>query len=256
MHCFLELCSTFRFFGLRCWSGRPLLNASRKQFESSSQVVQKSFGNASYFCRTQLLPICKQKRFGGLLCYWPSPHILDILCACTQMFACHKQQYMAGCSREDSSGLPWSRSARETGTVGRWANDIFKDISAHMHVWMCVHTQLYVSPYGDGKPLPCCGFNFSINTVYKHCLRQQFPFMFIYIFLWTICLQIRTIFMRVPYLKSYDINHCVDKQKHNKPCFSRVSFEIVFVGCLLCLFVLFLVDTVCVCKLYLCLEPL
>ena len=35
------------------------------------------------------------------------------------MFACYKQQYMAGCSREDSSGLPWSRSSRETGTV-RW----------------------------------------------------------------------------------------------------------------------------------------
>ena len=162
------------------------MNAVRKQIESSSQVVQKSFGNGSYFCRTQLVLICKQKRFGGLFCYWQSLHILHILGACTQMFACYKQQYMAGCSREDSSGLPWSRSSRETGTAWSVAGLMISsnDILAHMHVWMCVHTQLYVSPYWDRKPLPCCSFNFSINTVYKNCLRQQFPFMFT--FLWTV----------------------------------------------------------------------
>ena len=91
-----------------------------------------------------------------------------------------------GCSREDSSSLPWSGSSRETGTAWSVAGLMISsnDILAHMHVWMCVHTQLYVSPYWDRKPLPCCSFNFSINTVYKHCLRQQFPFMFT--FLWTV----------------------------------------------------------------------
>ena len=105
------------------------MNAVRKQIESSSQVVQKSFGNASYFCRTQLLLICKPKRFGGLLCYWQSLHILHSLCACTQMFVSRKiscviHRLQQGRFKQFTVVGQFERNRH--GLVGCWANDIFK----------------------------------------------------------------------------------------------------------------------------------
>ena len=160
----------------------------RKQ-KSSSRVVHKQFGGTCLECKLFLqdpaAPDLQAEEVpwtAFLLAVSTHPHIN---CACTQMFACYRQQWMPGCSREDSSGLPWSRSSRETGKVWSFAGLIslrtFRTLAClnGIRFVYCMHT--CQAPWGRSKAL----------------------------------FTNRTMFMRVPYVQCYN-NYCVDTQNKNQ----------------------------------------